>query len=70
MHTTQQQPQSVSHTIQSKSKAANQAPIGKFLQRYKDTTIQRQDYDDDELLQGKFEDTAQLMDFDEDEELY
>lgn len=68
-------PAPVSHTIQHKSKAANQAPLSKILQSYKDrsalnATVQREAMEeDDELLQGKFE-TAQRegMDLDDEEE--
>ena len=59
----------VSHTIQSKTKAASQASVQQILQRYKTKTAQREALpDEDELLQGKFE-TVQRMDFDEDEEV-
>ena len=69
MKTTTKHPDPVSRTIQSKTKASNQAPIHQILQRYKAQTIQRQDLDEDELLQGKFDDTTQLMELDEDEEI-
>ncbi len=69
MKTKIKHPVPVSQTIQNKSKAANQAPVGKILQRYQDKTIQRQDIDEDELIQGKFDDTTQLMEPDEDEEI-
>lgn len=69
MKTKVKHPVPVSQTIQNKSKAANQAPVGKILQRYQDKTIQRQDIDEDELIQGKFDDTTQLMEPDEDEEI-
>jgi len=66
----QKQPRPVSHTIQHKTKAANQAPIQKILQRYRNKTVQRAENleEDDELLQGKFEKTAQRMDLEEEEE--
>lgn len=59
-------------TIQNKTKAANQAPISQVLQNYKEKNIrstenvQRQEMDEDELLQGKF-DTRQREVLDEDE---
>ncbi len=78
MKTSAKQPNSVSHTIQSKTKAANQASVQTVLQKYarsiesgklNGASVQRQANEelDDELLQGKFE-TAQLEAFDEDEE--
>lgn len=68
MKTQIQKPKQESRTIQSKTKAANQAPLGQILQRYKDKTIQREVFpDEDELLQGKFE-TIQKEKF-EDEDL-
>jgi hypothetical protein len=78
MKTSAKQPQPVSHTIQSKTKAANQASVESVLQKYaqsiesgkvKAESVQRQANEelDEELLQGKFE-TAQLEAFDEDEE--
>ena len=69
MKTKAKHPEPVSRTIQSKTKAAKQAPISQILQRYKAQTIQRQDMDEDELLQGKFDDTTQRMESDEDEEI-
>ncbi len=68
MKTTARKPEPVSHVIQSRTKAANQAPMSQILQRYKDKIIQRVEMpEEDELLQGKFE-TTQLMELDEDEE--
>lgn len=68
MKTQIKKPDNVSRVIQSKTKAANQAPVSKILQAYKNRTAQREALpDEDELLQGKFE-TTQLMDFDDDEE--
>ncbi len=55
MKTHIKQPKPVSHTIQSKTKAANQARVQKVLQKYKETTAQRAEMEDDELLQGKFD---------------
>jgi len=61
MKTRTNKPDPVSHTIQHKSRAANQAPLSRILQAYKDqsarnTTVQREVMEDeDELLQGKFE---------------
>lgn len=85
MKTKVQQPEKVSRTIQSKTKAANQASADRILQRYQAQTLQMAELDEDELLQGKFETaqreeldedellqgegTAQLMELDEDEEL-
>ncbi len=74
MKTSAQQPNSVSHTRQSKTKAANQASIQTVLQKYarsiesgklNGASVQRQANEelDEELLQGKFE-TAQLEAFD------
>ncbi len=40
MKTSAKQPQPVSHTIQSKTKAANQASIQTVLQKYRNNTIQ------------------------------
>ena len=63
------QPEPEPNTLGNNPKAYNQAPTNVILQRYKTRSIQRYATDeDDELLQGKFEDTTQLMDFDEDEE--
>ena len=58
------QPKS-SDTVQPKS--SKQASTKDVLQAYKDKIVQRQDIDEDELLQGKFNDTAQLEGFEEDE---
>lgn len=69
MKTKVQQPEKASRTIQSKTKAANQASAERILQRYQTQTLQMAELDEDELLQGKFEGTAQLMELDEDEEL-
>lgn len=64
-------PDPVSHTIQHKTKAANQAPMSKLLQAYKDrtaATVQHEAMEeDDELLQGKFE-TAQRETLPEEDE--
>jgi hypothetical protein len=69
MKTRIQQPKQESRTIQSKTKAANQASIAEVLQKYRDKTVQRETLpEEDELLQGKFE-TAQRADFDEEEPL-
>jgi len=63
----------VSHTIQHKSRAANQAPLSVILQAYKERSpltapVQREAIeDDDELLQGKF-DVAQRESLPDEEE--
>lgn len=73
MKTKTNKPDPVSHTIQHKSRAANQAPLSKILQAYKErsalnATVQREAMpEDDELLQGKFE-TAQLEALEDEEE--
>ena len=65
MKTHIKQPQAVSHTIQSKSKAANQADMHSVLQKY--AVAQRAEMpDEDELLQGKF-DVAQREELDDEE---
>lgn len=64
MKTYIQQPKS-SDTVQ--PKASKQAPAKDILQAYRDKIVQRQDIDEDELLQDKFNDTAQLEEFEEDE---
>lgn len=66
MKTELRQPEKASHTIQSKTKAANQAPVQKILQRYQDATLQMAELDEEELLQGKFE-TVQREILEEDE---
>lgn len=66
MKTELRQPEKTSHTIQSKTKAVNQAPVQEILQRYQDTTLQMAELDEDELLQGKFE-TVQREILDDDE---
>jgi hypothetical protein len=59
MKTQIQKQENVSHTIQSKTKAANQASIMQVLQKYKDKTAQREALpDEEELLQGKFDETV------------
>jgi hypothetical protein len=59
MRTQIQKQENVSHTIQSKTNAANQASITQVLQKYKDKTAQREALpDEDELLQGKFDETV------------
>lgn len=65
MKTYTQQRQTTSDTVQ--PKASKQASAHDVLQAYKDKIVQRQDIDEDELLQGKFNDTVQLEEFDEDE---
>lgn len=68
MKTQIQQPEKVSHVIQSKTEASNQASVQQILQRYRDKTVQCKTLpEEDELLQGKFEKTLQRMEFDEDE---
>jgi hypothetical protein len=55
MKTQIQKPQDVSHTVQAKTRAANQAPMDQVLQRYRDKIVQREALPDkDKLLQGKF----------------
>jgi hypothetical protein len=66
MKTRIQQPKQESRTIQSKTKASNQASIAEVLQKYRDKTVQRAGFEEEEPLQGKFE-TAQRADFDEEE---
>jgi len=64
-------PDPVSHTIQHKTKASNQASMSKILQAYKDRTaiVQREAMEeDDELLQGKFETAQREVLAEEDEE--
>jgi hypothetical protein len=69
MKTQIQKQENVSHTIQTKTKAANQASIAQVLQKYKDKTVQREALpEEDELLQGKFE-TAQREELDDEDEL-
>lgn len=68
MKTQIKKPEDVSHVIQNKTKAVKQAPVQEILQRYLDRTVQREAIEDeDELLQGKFTDTAQRMESDEEE---
>jgi len=73
MQTKINKPEPVSHTIQHKSKAANQAPLSKILQAYKErsalnTTVQREAIEEeDDLIQGKFE-TAQRETLPEEDE--
>lgn len=62
-------PESQSRTLDSNPKASRQAPIDVILQRYKERNIQRY-VEDEELIQGKFSDTAQREVFDEDELLH
>jgi len=82
MKTQVKQPQPVSHTIQSKTKAANQADIQSVLQKYAErhenanvgatlAVAQREGIDDEELLQCKFSDTVQCeaLDWEEEEPL-
>jgi hypothetical protein len=67
MKTQIQKQENVSHTIQTKTKAANQASIAQVLQKYRDKTVQREaSPEEDELLQGKFE-TAQREELDDEE---
>ncbi len=77
MKTSEKQPKPVSHTIQSKTKAANQASVQRVLQKYAQSiesgklngeSVQRQADEelDEELLQGKFE-TAQREELDDEE---
>jgi hypothetical protein len=66
-----QKPMEASRAIQREAKAANQAGWQQVLQKYAPKTVQRESLpDEDELVQGKFEETAQLEALpDEDEEL-
>jgi hypothetical protein len=59
MKTYSRQPEAKSDTAQ--PKASRQASAHDVLQAYKDRTVQRQEIDEDELLQGQFSDTAQLL---------
>jgi hypothetical protein len=65
MKTYSRQPETKSDTAQ--PKASRQASAHDVLQAYKDKIVQRQEIDEDELLQGQFSDTAQREEFDEDE---
>jgi len=74
MRTHTQKNGNVSHAIQNKPRAANQAPLDAVLQKYTATHVgatlavaQREAFDEDELLQGKFTETTQLETFDDDE---
>lgn len=64
----EQIPQSapLSRTLQGKTREAKTASVSNVLQAYKNSISQRQEVDEDELLQGKFE-TAQREELDEDE---
>jgi hypothetical protein len=65
MKTYSRQPETKSaDTVQ--PKVSRQASAHNVLQTYKDKIVQRQELDEDELLQGKFE-TAQREEIDEDE---
>lgn len=64
MKTYSRQPETKSDTAQ--PKASQQASAHDILQTYKDKIAQRQEIDEDELLQGKFE-IAQRKEIDEDE---
>ena len=61
------QPAPLSRTLQGKARESNTASVSNVLQAYKNGISQRQEVDEDELLQGKFE-TAQRDEL-EDEEL-
>lgn len=65
----QKQPENVSSTIQSKTKAANQASVEQILQDYRGKPAQLEELPkEDKLLQGKFE-IAQREELDDDDEL-
>jgi len=59
MKTQKQQPAASSRTLQSKSKASEQASVNNVLQAYKNNTAQLAGIEEEEPVQGKFE-TAQL----------
>lgn len=59
-------PESQSRTLDSNPQASRQAPIDVILQRYKERNIQRF-AEDEELIQGKFNDTVQRNEIEEDE---
>ncbi|MDR3061610.1 MAG: DUF4157 domain-containing protein [Dysgonamonadaceae bacterium] len=65
-----QKPENKSRTLDSNPRASKQAPISEILQAYRERTlgkpVQRQEIDDDELLQPKLN-LAQQEEFDEDE---
>lgn len=65
MKTYSKQPKIKSDTAQ--PKASKQASTHDVLQAYKSKIVQRQEMDEDELLQGKFGDAIQREEFDEDE---
>ncbi|MDR0657635.1 MAG: DUF4157 domain-containing protein [Mediterranea sp.] len=68
MKVTVQQRKTVSRAMDSDPRAAKQAPASVILQRYLNKTVQKEAMpDEDELLQGKFSDTAQMASLDEDE---
>lgn len=67
MRTHVKQP-TTSHTIQSKTKAANQASLKEVLQAYNRPTLQAKTIDEDDLLQGKFE-SIQREELPDEEEL-
>ena len=60
------QPAPLSRTLQGKTCEANTASVTNVLQAYKKDISQRQEVDEDELLQGKFE-TAQRDELEDDE---
>jgi len=60
------QPAPLSRTLQGKTREANTASVINVLQAYKKDISQRQEVDEDELLQGKFE-TAQRVELEDDE---
>lgn len=70
MKTQIQRQENVSHTIQSKTKAANQANVHSVLQKYAARSVQRQANDglEEDLIQGKFE-TAQREGVEDEEPL-
>jgi len=62
------QPAPLSRTLQGKTREANTASVANVLQAYKNGISQRQEVDEDELLQGKFE-TTQREELEDDDEL-
>lgn len=58
-------PQSQSHAMS--SSGGTQASASGVLQAYKDRIVQRQVIDEDELLQGKFEEPVQRVALDEED---
>lgn len=65
MKTYTRQPETKANVAQ--PKASRQASAYDVLQAYKSKIVQRQEIDEDELLQGKFNDTVQREEFEEDE---